>query len=511
MLGMPRTASAAAPRTLTWSVTPEPPSLNAAFSSASVVQQISSKMMEGLLSYDSKLAPQAALATAWQISPDGSAITFKLRQGVRWHDGKPFTSADVKFTFEEVLKKYHSRGRATFVNLASVETPDEATAVFKLTGPSPYIMASLAACESPILPKHLYAVADPTKVRYINAPVGTGPFKFKSWERGSYVQLERNADYWDMGKPYIDQLILRFIPDAGARAVAFETGEVDIGGGFPVTFTEIVRLSKLPHLALTTEGYAMLGGMSYLELNMRDPQFKDLRVRQAIAHALDKDFIIKNIWYGFATAATGPISPRLATAYSSDVPAYAFDLKKAEALLDQAGFPRGSDGMRFKITHEPSPYDDRFKRFGEYFKQALLKIGIGVDLKTVDAAAYLRNIWNENAYQTTFYGIFNTTDPSIGVQRLYWSRNIKKGVPYSNGSGYSSPEMDRILEAAQVENDPGKRGELFAQMQRLAMTDLPIIPIVNENFVTLYNKRVRNIENDPEGTYGTFSNIMLAS
>ena len=505
------TARAQGARTLTWSVSPEPPGLNAAFSTASIVQQVSAKMMDGLVSYDDKLAPHPALATVWTLSPDGKAITFTLRKGVKFHDGKPFTSADVKFTFEEILKKYHPRGRATFANLESVETPDDFTAIFKLTGPSPYIMASLAACESPVLPKHLYAVPDPTKVRYINAPVGTGPFKFKSWERGSYLQMERNADYWEKGKPQIDRLIARFIPDAGARVVAFETGEVDIGGGFPVSFTDLVRLSKLPSLAMTTDGFAMLGAMFYFEFNMRDPQFKDVRVRQAVAHAIDREFVIKNIWFGFATPATGPVSQKLVNAYSPDVPLYPFDTAKAEALLDQAGFPRKADGTRFTITHEASPYDERFKRFGEYFKQAMAKIGVVVDLKSSDVGAYLRRVWTENAYQTTSYGIFNTTDPSIGVQRLYWSKNIKKGVPYSNGSGYSDPEMDRILEAAQVENDPAKRKELFAQMQRLAMKDLPIIPILNENFVTLYNKRVKNIEHDPDGIYGTFADIALSS
>jgi peptide/nickel transport system substrate-binding protein len=511
LLAVPNAAVAQNARSLTWSVSPEPPSLNAAFSTASIVQQVSAKMMDGLLSYDQDLAPQPALATSWELSPSGDAITFKLRQGVKFHDGKPFTAADVKFTFEEVLKKHHPRGRATFANLVSVETPDDQTAVFKLTGPSPYIMASLAACESPILPKHLFAVADPTKVRYINAPVGTGPFKFKSWERGSYLQMERYADYWDKGKPGFDILIARFIPDAGSRVVAFETGEVDLGGGFPVGFTDIVRLSKLPKLGLTTDGFAMLGAMFYFEFNMRDPQFKDVRVRQAIAHAIDRDFVVKDIWFNFATVATGPVSQKLTQSYSADVPTYPFDIKKAEALLDAAGFPRGSEGTRFKMTHEPSPYDERFKRFGEYFKQAMAKVGIVVELKTSDVGAYLRRVWGENAYQSTAYGIYNTTDPSIGVQRLYWSKNIKKGVPYSNGSGYSNPEMDKILEAAQVENDLAKRKALFADMQRLAMTDLPIIPILNENFVTIYNKRVKNIEHDPEGIYGTFANLAPSS
>ncbi|SLN24153.1 ABC transporter substrate-binding protein [Oceanibacterium hippocampi] len=511
VLGGSSAASAQGQRTLSWSVNPEPPSLNAAFTSASIVQQVSSKMMEGLCTYDHELNPLPGLAKSWEISPNGETIVFKLREGVKWHDGKPFTSADVKFTFEEILKKRHPRGRATYANLEAVETPDAMTAVFKLSGPSPYIMSSLAGAESPILPKHIYDKADPSKVREVNAPIGTGPFKFVNWERGSHLMLERNPDYWDAGKPGIDQLIVRFIPDTGARVVAFETGELDLAGGFPVGLDDIVRLSKEPNIGVTSFGFAMLGAMHYFEFNMRDPQFQDVRVRQAMAHAIDRDFLIKNVWFGFASAATGPVSQKLANSYSADVPAYPFDPARAEALLDEAGFPRKDDGIRFRITHDPSPYNDRFKRFGEYFKQAMATIGVAVDLRIGDVGTWLRRVWTDNDYQTTSYGIYNTTDPSIGVQRMYWSKNIRKGVPYTNGSGYSNPEMDRIMEAAQVEPDPMKRKALFADMQRKAMTDLPIIPILNEDYVTVYNKRVQNVEGDVAGVYGTFADISIAS
>ena len=503
-------AQAQKPRTMTWMVSPEPPMLVAALSSAAMVQEVSPKMLEGLVHYDKNLAPQPALATSWNINESGNEITFKLRPSVRWHDGKPFSSADVKYTVEEVLKKYHPRGRTTFANVTSVETPDALTAVFRLSTPSPYILAALAAAESPMLPRHLLEGSDPTKNRFSMAPVGTGPFRFDQWQRGSFISMSRNADYWDKGKPHIDQLITRFIPDAGARAVALENGEVDVGGVFPVALDDTVRLSKLPNLTVTSDGYAMIGAMFYFEFNMRDPQFKDVRVRQAIAHAIDRDFLIKNIWFGFADPATGPVSKKLVNSYSKDVPNYPFDVKKSNELLDKAGFPRRTGGIRFSITHEPSPYDIRFKRFGEYFKQAMAAIGIAVELKAADVGSYLRHIWTDNAYQTTAYGIFNTTDPTIGVQRMYWSKNIRRGVAYSNGSGYSSAEMDKMLEDAQTQVNPEKRRDLFAKMQRLAMTDLPIIPIVEENFVTIYNKRVRNLEADAEGVFGTFADVSVS-
>ena len=301
-----------AKKTLRITIIPEPPSLNAAFNTAIMVQQISTKMMDGLLAYDKTFEPMASLATAWTVAGDGLSIAFKLRPGVKWHDGTSFTSADVKFTFEEVLKKHHPRGRATFANLTEVETPDPLSATMKFSKPAPYAMAALSASESPILPKHLYEGSDLPGNKLNNAPVGTGPFKFVEWQRGSYITLARNPDYWVKGKPEFEAMIVRFIPDAGARAVAFETGELDIGGTDPIALADLDRIKGLPNLAVTTDGYAIFGAMYYFEFNMRDPQFKDVRVRQAIAHAINRDFVAKNVWFGYGSAAT---SPNLAEAH----------------------------------------------------------------------------------------------------------------------------------------------------------------------------------------------------
>ena len=496
--------------TLRWALTPEPPTLVTAFNSSQMVQQISAKMMDGLVAYDRKLDPMPALATSWTVSDDGRSVTFKLRDGVKWHDGTPFTSADVKYTFEEILKKHHPRGRATFANLESVETPDKLTAVFKLSKPSAYMMAALSASESPVLPKHLYEKGDPTTSPQLAAPVGTGPFKFAEWQRGKFIRLVKNADYWVKGQPHFDALIVRFIPDAGARAVALETGELDVSGGDPVPLADLKRIDALPSLEVTTEGYSMYGAMYYLEFNMRDPQFKDVRVRQAIAHAIDRDFVAKNTWFGYATPATGPISNKQPKFYTDNVPKYPFNTKRAEELLDQAGFPRQAGGIRFKISHDPASGSEEYRRFGEYFKQAMKTIGIDVELRVSDSATYQRRVWTDNAYQTTSYGIFTMPDPTIGVQRVFWSKNIRKGVPYSNGSGYTSAEMDALLEAAQVERDPTKRRDLWHKMQTVAMTDLPIIPIINRSHTSVYSKRLAHFTEDVEGVFGTFASVSRA-
>ena len=182
--------------TLSMILNPEPPGLVSGLNTASPVYTISPKMFDGLVTYDPqfKLLPQ--LATAWTVAPDGLTITFILRLGVKWHDGKPFTSADVQFTFMEILKKYHPRGTATFAHLVAVDTPNDNTAVFHLDAASPYLMRALAAAESPILPKHVYEGSNPLRNAANAKPIGTGPFRFKEWRRGSYIMLERNPDYY---------------------------------------------------------------------------------------------------------------------------------------------------------------------------------------------------------------------------------------------------------------------------------------------------------------------------
>jgi len=436
-------------------------------------------------------------------------MTFRLRRGVKFHDGRDFTSADVKFTMEEVIKKYHPRGRTVFSKLEEVQTPDAHTAVFRFSAPAPYVLFVLNASETPMLPKHIYAGSDPRNNPANSAPVGTGPFRFVKWEKGQYILAERNDKYWDPGKPHLEKLIFRIVPDASARAVGLESGDLDLGGPWPVPIADLARLGGLPHLALETRGYGMVSPMFYLEFNMRDPMFKDVRIRRAVAHAINTAQLAEVVWQQFAVPATGPISDRLTRFYSPNVPRYEYAPKKAEALLDEAGFRRGSDGVRMRLTLDAAPYDDNYLRSGEFVRQQLRQVGIEASMRSQDTATYFRRVWTANEFQLNLYGISNTPDPTIGVQRVYWSRNIVKGAPFTNGSGYSNPQMDRILEAAQVEADPQKRRKLWEEFQQLAMTDLPIIPLLRPEMVTVVNRRVKNLVAGGLGVYDTFADVAI--
>ena len=505
-LGYPVQAQSAADidsGTLKFVLSPEPPFLLTAINTALQMGMVTSKVMEGLLYLDNELKPQPLLAQAWDISPDGLTYTFKLRPNVKWHDGQPFTSADVSYTILEVLKKVHPRGRTAFAKVTAVETPDPLTAVIKLSQPAPPMLTALASSyESPMVPKHLFAGTDPSANPYISKPVGTGPFVFKEWKKGDYILLEKNADYWQTGKPSLQRIVFRIISDASARAASFETGEGHIGGLSPIPLTDMPRIAKNPALSIETRGYAYMSPYMLMEVNLRKPPLNDVRVRQAIAHAIDRARMTQVVWLGYGQPAVSPIPSQVTTFHSTDLPKYEFNPEKAKKLLDEAGLKPGPNGMRFKITHDFIPFGSEYQRTGEFIKQQLNRVGIDVELRSQDLPSFLRRAYTEYDFDTTslYYGAF--ADPTQGVQRLFWSKAIQKGVVFTNNTDYRSPEMDRILESAQGENDPVKRKALYLEMQRLAMTDLPVIPLMETRFLTISSSKLKNHTISADGVIG---------
>lgn len=489
-------------------VNPEPPTLSSFNTSAGTAITASSKVLEGLLRYDETLTPQPGLAVSWEAAADGLSYTFKLREGVKWHDGQPFTAQDVAFSLE-TNKRYHPRGGSTFANLASVETPDDHTAIVKLAKPAPYLIRAFAGSETPILPKHLYASGDPLSNPHNNAPVGTGPYRFKQWQRGSFIEYERNPDYWDASLPGVDTLFLKVVPDSASRLAAFENGTLDAGGQSPVPLSDLKRLTQSGKLKYTTRGYAYSITPTMLEFNLDHPLLGRHEVRQAIAHAIDREVIKKVVYYGYADVSVSPI-PRSFPQYVYTGPdPYPFDVAKGNALLDQAGLPlKGTS--RFSLTLDPLPYGDSYARTAAYIRTALARIGIDVQLRSQDFPTYTKRIYTDRDFDFAVVGMGTMFDPTVGVQRLYWSKNFRKGLPFSNGSHYNNPEVDRLLESAAVETDEQKRGDLFKAFQKIVIEELPNITLVMQQQVTVYNARVSGFEADGNGLDGSLANVNLS-
>ncbi|MCX5493697.1 ABC transporter substrate-binding protein [Kaistia dalseonensis] len=484
----------------------EPPVITTIAQTAYNSVYLSAKTTEGLLTYDFDLNPRPQLATEWSVSPDGLRYSFKLREGVKWHDGQPFTSADVAYSIA-TIKEVHPRGRSTFRNLVDIQTPDAHSVVLVLSRPAPYLISALAASETPIVPKHLYEGTKADTNPVSNAPIGTGPYLFKEWVRGSHIVYERNPDYWDQPKPYVDRLVVRFIPDIAARALAIETGEIQIGPSSPVPLSDLERFEQLPNIAFERNGYQYANGISRVEFNLDRPVFQDVRVRQAFAHVIDRQVIRDTINYGYGQTIPGPISPNLTKFYYPELKTYPIDRAKAEALLDEAGLKRGEDGVRVRLVHDYVPSAESYKRGADYIKQALGKVGIDVSVRSQDFASYTKRVYTDRDFDFTFNGMSNLFDPTVGVQRLYWSKNFKPGVPFSNGSHYNNPKVDALLEAASVEVDPALRYQQFVDFQKILVEDLPDIGIVSQPDLTIYDKRVAGHTVGADGVAGNLADV----
>jgi peptide/nickel transport system substrate-binding protein len=490
------TASTGAPHaggTLSAILSPEPVTLTPVVNMAQPTQVVAGNVFDGLVYYDKDLTPRPALAESWEVSPDGLRIVFHLRKGVRWHDGKAFTAADVKWSLENLWKTIHPRNKPLFESVENAETPDDYTVVFTLSKPSLPILSVINGVGSVILPKHLYEGTDILNNPYNNQPVGTGPFVFKEWKRGEYVILEKNPDYWDEGRPYLDRIVFRVIPDASSRAAALEKGEVQYAPYNPVPFRDVERLAKLPHLKVETRGYEWLSPLMYMDFNLDNPYLKDVRVRRAIAHAVDLAALAKIVWFGYALPAVSPVPSTLPAFFNPGVPRYAYDPKKAEALLDEAGFKRGSDGVRFTITHDFLPYGDDYLHTGEFLKQALKRVGIEVTIRTQDSAAFIKRVYADADFDTnnTYNNAF--PDPQIGVVRAYWSGWYKTGTAWTNASGYKNAEVDSLIASTGVEGNPEKRIANFKRFQEIVLTDLPSLPLLELRFFTIHAASLQDV------------------
>lgn len=495
--------------TLVMTIIPEPSSMVSAFNTAAPLTVVSPKIVEGLLTYDTGLAPQPLLATSWTVAPDGRSITFRLRGGVKWHDGQDFTSADVAFTFVELLKKYHPRGRSTFAALDAVETPDPLTAVFRLSHPAPALMSALSGSESPVLPKHLYETGDPLTNPANNAPIGTGPFRFGEWKRGNTISLERNEGYWDAGKPYLDRIVVKTYNDANARAAAFETGELELASTTPVPLSQVDGFRHEPGFTLTSRGDEMNNSMDLLGFNLRRPALAKPEVRQALRQAINRDVMIRTVWYGLAMPLDSPVPPTVPQFHADGLAQPPFDPRAANAALDAAGFPRGEGNMRFKLTLDLPTISDVYGREAEFLRQSFRQVGVDVEIRVSDVPAYIRRVFGEYDFDITLFPGSSTNDPTIGLQRFYWSKAAAQGAPFVNAWGYANPEMDAVLEAAAVEIDPGRRREQFARFQQIAMRDLPILPLALPNNITIASAKVKDFMIGGEGIRDALANAWL--
>ena len=493
--------------TLSMLVQPEVPTLASYLSTSMPVGQTASKIYDGLLEYNFDLSPRPCLAESWNVSPDGLTITFNIRKGVKFHDGHPMTSEDVRYSIMEVLIKYHARG-GKFKIIESIQTPDDHTVLIKLKSSSPALMMAFSGYESPIIPKHLFAGKDIKNHPLANKPIGTGPFKFVEWKRGQYMRFDRNPDYWSPGQPYFDRIVVQTIPDSATRSAVLEKGDFQLAGFGAVPNNDAKRLGALPNLIVTTKGYENFSPISELDFNTKVKPFNNKKVRQAVAFCIDRKFVIENIWFDFGKIATGPINSNFEAAglYTSKVKNYDVSnrIEVANRLLDEAGYPRKSDGYRFEITHDITPYGSEWQSFGEYTVQQLDKIGIKARLRVEDVATWLKRIYTNYDFTLSSNWLNTFADPVLGVHRLYHSNAIKPGTVFKNASRWSSPLTDKLMDMASVEPDQEERGALYQAFQKILVEEVPVTWIHEIQFPTVINAQYKDVITSAIGIAGNF-------
>lgn len=479
----------------------DPGILNGAISSNFVEKIVSSNVLSMLIRLDRDFKPVPDLAQSWTISDDGLTYTFNLREQVKWHDGKPFTSADVKFTIEEVILPLHTRGGTYKAVIDRVDVPDVKTAIIRLKAPFGPLMNALGY-DFYILPKHLYEGTDIKSNAYNAKPIGTGAFKFKEWKKGSHIILDRNSDFFIKGQPYLDRLVFQVIPDASARVLALESGDIDYLAYQALPSSAVPRLKANPKLVVSGDGFESLASIAMLTLNLDHPILKDIRVRQALAFAMDKQVIVDKADYGIGKAATGPISSITAWAYEPKVNAYPHDPAKAARLLDEAGHPL-RDGVRMTLRLVADGGIELNRKTGEILKEQLGRVGVRVDLQLVERNVMLDRVYAKRDFDMNVHGFSTGADPAIDVSRLYVSSNIRP-VNFTNGSGYRNPRVDELFQRGQVAFKPEERAGAYRRAQMILADELPVIWLVEYGIVGAWSKRLHGLHSWSAYSYYQF-------
>ena len=456
-------------------------------------ERIDNLIFDDLLSRGDDLNVAPGLAESWEI-PDPVTYVFHLHHGAKFHDGRPLTSRDVKWTFDSLLQgKIRSTKAAVYKYVDHIDAADDFTVVFHMKQTDSTLLWNLSDGAIGIVP---YGSLD----EMTQQPIGSGPFKFVSAETDREVILERNDDYWGQ-KPKLARVRFAVVPDETTEALELRKGSGDIAINSYLTPDTVATLAKDPNLKVLTGPGTRL---AYLGFNLRDPILKDARVRQAIAYALDRRPMIEYLWRGEAQPARS-VLPTQSWAYNGDVPDYQHDPEKAKALLDAAGYP-AVNGIRFHITMKTST-DANTRLMVAVMQQQLRDVGIVLDIRSFEFATFFSDV-QHGAFQ--MYGlrwIGGNEDPDIFEYAFHSSKFPPNGA---NRDYYSNPKVDALIDAARQQIDPRVRKPLYAEVQSILAQDLPYINLWYLDNVLVHTNRVRNLTLNPAGNFDFLRTAELA-
>jgi peptide/nickel transport system substrate-binding protein len=471
------------PNTLVMLIESSPTNLDPRIGVDAQSERIDNLIFDDLLSRGDNLDVAPGLAERWDI-PDPLTYVFHLHHGVMFHDGSPLTSRDVKWTFDSLLQgKVRSTKAAVYRFVDHIDAPDDYTVVFHMKEPSATLLWNVSDGAVGVVP---YGSGNELTAH----PIGSGPFKFVAAETDKEVILERNDNYW--GEPAkLPRLRFAVVPDATTRALELRKGSADatINALTPDT---VLTLERDPSLAVERAPGTVL---AYMGFNLRDPILQDVRVRQAVAYALDRRPMIEYLWRGEAQPARSVLPPQ-SWAYNGDVPLYNHDPDAARKLLDAAGYP-AVNGVRFHVTMKTST-DENTRLMVAVMQQQLREVGIALDIRSFEFATFFADV-THGAFQ--LYGlrwIGGNEDPDIFEYAFHSAKFPPNGA---NRGYYSNPRVNALIDQARREVDPKVRKPLYAELQRILAEELPYIDLWYLDNVLVHNKRVVNLKLNPAGNY----------
>ena len=464
--------------------------------SDSASHTVAGMVFNGLVKYDKNMNVVGDLAESWDITHNGLVITFHLRKGVKWHDAKPFTSADVLYTYQVTTDpKTPTAYAGDFLKIKKAEALDDFT--FRVTYDKPFAPA-LISWASAILPKHLLAGRDITKSPLMRHPIGTGPYKFKEWVAGQKIVLVSNDDYFE-GRPYIDGRITRIIPDTATMFLELRAQNIGMMGLTPLQYT---RQTDNNLFKENFKKYRYLSfAYTYLGYNLKNPFFMDKRVRQAISYAINKDEIVSGVLLGLGKPATGPYKHGT-WAHNDKVKTYNYDPAKARELLKQAGLVDTNndgvlekDGKPFEFEILTNQGNETRQKCAEIIQRQLKEVGISVKIRIVEWSAFVTNFINKRRFDAVILGWTIPLDPDAYD---VW-HSSKTAAEELNFISYKNPEADDVLEKGRSTFNQDERKKYYDRFQEILAEDQPYTFLYVPEDLIIISSRFRGIEPAPIG------------
>jgi peptide/nickel transport system substrate-binding protein len=497
-----------APGTLTFLIESGPINLDPRFATDAQSQNVDGLLFSSLVAHDAQMNIVPDVAQSWEM-PDPKTFIFHLRSGVKFHDGRALTSADVKFTFDSVLNgisspngMVRSTKRGSFDRVASIEAPDPLTVIFHLSEPRASFLWDMTRPAIGIVPN-----GSDTSIRY--HPVGSGPFRFVSMVQDETVDVDRNLDYFaqpadrpgDTGT-LVEHVHFRVVPDTVVRALELRKGSADIAGVSALIPDMTMTLKSDAGVAVADDPGTSL---SYVAFNVTDPILAHREVRQALDYATDRDSIIRYLLRGEARPAAS-LLPTGHWANDPDLKPRPYDPSKAEQLLDAAGLPRGKDGVRFHLTLKTTNVQESTRLLGETLADQWKRVGVILEIRALETATFFADIARGNFQLFTLKWLGANNDPSF-YEYVFSSAKIPPNG-YNRGR-YSNPGVDALIAQERVEMDREKQKPIIWQIQRVIADDTPFINLWFNDTVCEHRTRVTNVHLDPAGDYNFLEKVRL--